>query len=412
VTIGPQDASRGTPRTGAFLALGALTALLAGCERRNTFVPPPPNEVTVSHPERRTVTNYLEYTGTARAVETVQVRARVEGYLDRIQFKDGQEVEQGQLLFEIDPRPFRAKLDAAQAELASAQAQFARRESDFQRDTRLRQRGALSEEEYVTTRAERDAARAAVAAAQATVATAELDLGYTQVTAPIAGHITERRVDVGNLVGRGDATPLATIVRDNPIHAYWTASEADLLRVRSKIPEGQRDVRDAPMPIDLGLANEQGYPHQGQFDYADPYVDPATGTITGRGTFENPDHAIVPGMFVRIRVPLERDQDALLVPERAIGSDQAGRYVLVVNDRDVVEQRPIVPGSLVDGMRVIASNLEPDDRVVVNGLQRARPGTRVKPVMAGATAAAKADAPAPPAPAPAAKDKQQVTNNK
>jgi membrane fusion protein (multidrug efflux system) len=386
VTIGLPAGSVGRRRAGIGPALAAAAVLVAGCQDRNAFVPPPPNEVTVSHPERRTVTNYLEYTGTARAVETVQVRARVEGYLDRIHFKDGQEVKQGQLLFEIDPRPFRAKLDAAQAELASAQAQFARRESDFQRDTRLRQRGALSEEEYTVTRAERDAARAAVAAAQAAVATAELDVGYTQVTAPIAGHIAERRVDVGNLVGRGDATPLATIVRDDPIYAYWTASEADLLRFRATVPKERQDVRENPIAVDLGLTNERGYPHAGQLDYVDPYVDPATGTITGRGTFPNPNHTIVPGMFVRIRVPLEQAHDALLVPERVIGTDQVGRYVLVVNAQDVVEQRPVTLGSLVEGMRVVESNLKPDDRVVVNGLQRARPGAKVKPTTADAAA--------------------------
>jgi len=362
------------------VALGGL----AGCEQGNTYVEPPPPEVTVSAPVRRAVTSYLEYTGTARAVATVEVRARVEGYLESLQFEDGQEVRQGDLLFQIDPRPFRAKVDAARADLASKQARLTQLESDYARDSRLRQRNAITAEEFVATQAGLGVARAEVEAAKAALQTAELDLGYTRVTAPIAGRITRRQVDVGNLVGDGEATLLATIVEDHQVYAYFTVSETDLLRFRSLAASGARpDYRDGTIPIDLGLADERGYPHTGRLEYMDPAVDPATGTVVVRGIFENEDHRIIPGLFVRVRVPLEQGRDALLVPERALGVDQVGQYLLVVNDEDVVEQRPVEVGTRVEGLRVVESNLGPEDRVVVNGIQRARPGTAVVPKPAG-----------------------------
>lgn len=360
-------------------AVAAVVAA-AGCEGANQYVPPPPPPVTVTLPVQRSVTSYATFTGTTKAVATVDLRARVKGFLESIDFSPGDDIKEGKLLFVIDPKPFQAKVDQAAADLANKEAQLANAESEYQRANHLYQRKVIAEEEHVQKRSSRDAAKAAVAAAKATLDAAQLDLGYCRISAPVSGRISRNFVDLHNLVGDGQATLLATIVKEDPIYAYVTVSEADLLRFRSQVSEGTReDYRKANILLEMGLVDEIGYPHKGRVDYSDPTVDPSTGTVQARGIFENADKKIVPGLFVRLRTPLEERKNGLLVPERAVASDQAGRYVLVVKSDDTVERRGVQVGTAENGWVVIDDGLKADDRVIVDGLQKALPGSKVSP---------------------------------
>lgn len=358
-------------------------AALASCDRQGEYAAPPPPAVTVSQPLRQTVTDYIELTGTTEAVESVEVRARVEGFLESVNFEPAAEVEEGELLFVIDPKPFRAKLDQAEAELASRQAELKLAAYDHGRIERLFRDGNAAEYEWVKAQSGWDAAQAAVSAAEAAVAEARLNLGYTQIHAPIGGRISRTLVDAGNLVGAGENTLLTTIVKDNPIYAYFSASERELLEYLEKHPEKRAPGRPQdPAPLALGLSNERGYPHAGVIDWADNRVDAKTGTIQIRGVFPNPGHVILAGLFVRLRTPLEVREDALLITERALGADQGGRYLLTVNDQNLVEKRYVEVGVLLDGMRVVEAGLAADDWVIVNGVQRARDGMQVSPMRA------------------------------
>lgn len=374
------------------LVFGILAALwlLTGCEQKNTYVEPPPPKVTTAQPLQQEVIDYLEFTGTTRAFEEVEVRARVAGFLQSIHFTPGTFVEKGDLLFVIDPREYRASLNAAQGELDSAKAQLQRAETEYARAQRLFKQKAGAEKNVVQWRGERDIAKAAVAMAKARVERARLDLDYTKVTAPIAGRVGRNLVDVGNLVGEGEPTLLTTITQYDPMYVYFNLNERDLLKVmaiyRQRLQEKGIDadteiVRKVDIPLFLGLANEEGYPHKGKLDFAESGVDPGTGTIQLRGVFPNSGNPSVlfPGLFTRLRMPVDEREDALLVTERAIGADQGGRYLLAVNSENVVEKRLIRMGQLVDGLRVIEEGLKPGDWVIVNGLQRARPGAKVDP---------------------------------
>ena len=422
----------------------ALIGLAAGCgNSANSYVKPPPPEVTVGTPVQRAVQSYLEYTGSTKSLATVNLRARVKGFLKEVHFKEGNEVKAGDLMLVIDEEPFKIQADIVQAKLDEAEASYKKAEQSKAREVAqaqisldsavllldqieerrnriLNSRNAGSREDVDKAEAntkksaaqlESDkansdqvkadfetnilAARASVESAKAELENAKINLGYCRVTAPIDGRISRKFVDLGNLVGDADATVLATIVNTNPIYAYMSISEGDLLRFRSMVSKGERpDFRKEVVPLDLGLVNEMGFPHKGKVDYADPTVDPATGTIQARGIFDNPDASILPGLFCRIRVPFVNTPNALLVPESALGSDQAGRYLLVVNADNVVEQRKIKPGSLEDdGLRVVEGDIKPDDLVVVNGIQRSRPGQKVQPKKAGIVPAAAAATP-------------------
>lgn len=364
--------------------------LLGGCGEQNAYVEPPPPPVTVAKPLQQTVIDYLEFTGTTAAVEQVEVRARVKGFLESMHFEPGTQVEQGDLLFVIDPKPFQAKVDAANAELASAKAGLTKAESDFVRLSEAGSRGAVTERDVVAAAADRDAAKAAIAAAEAAVTDAELELGYTQVTAPITGRVGRNRVDVGNLVGEGDATLLTTVTQYDPIYAYFNINERDLLRVmelyRREVQEkgidpDTRPYEEADVPLLLKLANEEDFTHRGKLNFAESDVDTDTGTLQLRGVFPNPSKppVILPGLFTRIRLPLEQQQDALLVSEQALGFDQGGSYLLAVNEQNTVEKKPVTLGQLNEGLRVIEAGLEAGDWVIINGLQRARPGAKVEP---------------------------------
>ncbi len=366
----------------------ALTTAITGmtisaCKPANDYVAPPPPTVTVSQPVRRDVTDYLEFTGTTKAVELVEIRARVQGFLQSVHFKSGTDVKKGDLLYMIDPRPFKAQVNKAQAELSRKQAELALAKANYQRIETLYRQKATPQADFVQAKAARDTAQADVAAARAVLAEAKLNLSYTRVRAPISGRVGRNLVSVGNLVGAGDNTHLTTLVQYDPIWAYFSLNERDLLHFMQQDREKQAEAkenREEQDMIHLGLANEDGYPHAGRIDFADLGVDPTTGTFLLRGSFANPaPRTILPGMFVRIRAPIGKWEAALLVTERALGADQSGRYVLVVNKENVVEYRPVEVGASIDRMRVIEKGLQPDDWVVVKGLLRARPGATVNP---------------------------------
>ena len=416
----------------ALVSAAATVVLAFGCGPSNQYQAPPPSDVTVIHPIRKSVMTYLEYQGETRPVETVEIRARVKGFLTERNFTSGEEVKEGQLLFVIEEKPFeilvkesQAKLAVAQSNLNKAQSSKAREISTAQlaldkaslllanveesRQHSLASRNAATQQDIDRAEAsqrkseaqvESDeasleqakadydvnilAAKASVAEAQSSLEDAKNNLSYCRVVAPFNGRISRNLVDVGNLVGDGQTTLLAVLLKEDPIYAYVSVSESDVLRFRKMVAEGRRpDYRTEAVPLELGMSDEKGFPHTGRLDYSDPGVDSSTGTVQARGIFPNPDRKIVPGSFVNVRVPFENKEDALLVPESALGSDQTGRFLLVVGPKDIVEQRKVETGSQVDDMRIIESGLEPNDRVVVNGLQRCRPGQPVKPKMKG-----------------------------
>ncbi len=364
-----------------------LVAVISGCgadEKTQRAAPPPP-EVTVSQVVTRDVTDYAEFTGRTEAVETVDVRARVSGYLTKVAFTDGQEVQKGDLLFQIDPRPFQATLENAEGQKAQWEAKLAQAKADVGRYKELVPNGAATQQDLDKAIANMGEATAAIQSAQASIDQANLDLEFAQITVPISGQISRAQITEGNLVRDGNE-PLTTIVSLDPMYVYFNVDERTFMRFRERGPSSrpstatQPDVRTMKIPVYLGLANEEGYPHEGVIDFADNRVNPEPGTIRVRGTFDNTKRLYKPGLFARVRVPVTDPYQALLVAERAIGIDQGVRYVLTVDDKNVVTQQFVELGPLEnDGLRVISSGLKPGDWVVVNGLQRARPGKPVTP---------------------------------
>jgi RND family efflux transporter MFP subunit len=371
---------------GALIAL-PLVVLLAACGEQNRYVAPPPPKVTVAHPVQQPVTNYLEITGNTAPVNTVDLVARVQGFLEEIHYKDGDIVKKGTVLFTIEPEPYQVKLDQAKAAEDGAAATLRQAEAEYQRQSQLASRDFASKSTYDQALATRDSAKASLVQAKANTRTAEINLGYTKVAAPFDGVVTARLVSVGELVGTSP-TQLATIVQLDPIYVNFNVSEADVLRVRAEMRrQGLTPADLKKVVVDVGLQSETGYPHQGLLDYVSPTLTTATGTLPVRAIFQNADRALLPGNFVRVRVPVQQVPQALLVPEVAIGADQGGRYVLVVNGDNVVEQRKVGVGQVVNEMRVIESGLTSDDRIVVAGLARAIPGEKVDPQLKTASAA-------------------------
>ena len=365
----------------AAAALAVLT-LIAGCGGETGPQDGPP-QVTVAQPLARKVTDWDEYTGRLAAPETVEIRARVSGYLSAAPFADGALVRKGDLLFVIDPRPYRASLDEARAALVGARARLELAERDLQRAKQLFEARTISERDLDTRDEERKAAAAAISVAEARVQAAELDLGFCEVRAPINGRIGRKLVTAGNLVtgGTEDATLLTTIVSVDPMHVYVNADERAFLRYQRLAQAGERpSSRDRPNPVRLQLADEEGFPHEGHMDFVDNRLDPATGTIQGRAVFPNPDGVLTPGLFARVQIIGEGPYDALLVPDQAIGTDQAQRVVYVVAADNTVKAVPVVLGRQDGALRIIRSGLEPGDRVIINGLQRVRPGAVVTAV--------------------------------
>ncbi|MFP5238857.1 MAG: efflux RND transporter periplasmic adaptor subunit [Acidobacteriota bacterium] len=373
------SATRLPPRLTGLAAALILLAALAACDKRNAYVPPPPPKVTVAKPVRQTVVDYLEFTGNTQAVQTVNLNARVEGFLQGIFYDDGARVKQGQKLFLIEPAPYKAKVDRAKADLDSQKAQLVQAETELTRSKKLYAERAGPDTEVVRWQRERDTAIANVEAAKANLQIAEINLGYTSVTAPFDGRVSRRQVDLGNLVGSGgQATQLATIVKDDPIYAYFTLNERDMLRVERVNQARQRQSAPRRVTLEMGLSDQSGYPLKGEFDYYDIGVDPQTGTMLLRGVFPNPKGDIVAGLFVKLRAALET-REAITVPESCVGVDQVGSYVLVVDDKNMAQQRPVTTAQSVNGLRVIDKGLDGSERVIVNGMQRARPGAPVAP---------------------------------
>ena len=368
-------------RQASSITLLASLLLLASCAPSDEYIPPPPPTVTVGAPVEQTVTEYAEYTGVTQASASVEIRARVEGYLESIHFKPSARVGEGDLLFVIDPKPFRARLNQAEAELSVQQAQLTLAEAMLKRKEQAFATKAVSEIDLISAQAERDAIKAAVESARAAVETARLEHSYTRITAPISGRIGRELVDVGNLVGAEERTLLATIVQDDPIYAYFTINERDLLRYRTSQSGHWGDPTNGGgrLQVDLGLSDKAGYRFEGWVDFIDNRVDAATGTIQMRGVFPNSDHNLLAGLFARIRLPVAQLEAALLVPDRAVGHDQQGAYVLAVGDKNVVERRSVATGTRVGALRVIESGITLQDRVIVSGLLRARPGLPVSP---------------------------------
>jgi RND family efflux transporter MFP subunit len=358
----------------------SLAIVAVGC-RQTTAPPaqePPPPRVTVSRPVTRSITEFHEFTGETEAIESVDVRARVRGFLLEVAFQEGAEVKQGDLLYRIDPASYQAEVDRTEAEISRAEAQVTLTRSEEQRAKRLRASATVSEEEYQQRVAARQQAEASLLQARAAVEVAKLDLGYTRIEAPISGRIGRTLVTTGNLVGYNEPTLLTTIVAMDPIYVYFDATERGLLDYERRIrEEGAARANERKIPLYVGLENEEGYPHEGIIDFRENRVDPGTGTILIRGVLDNDNRTITPGMFARVRVPIGAPREQLLVPQVAVGSDQGGDYVLIVDDEGRVAQRPVTLGQRLGEFVVISKGLAATDSVVVNGVQKARPGSQV-----------------------------------
>jgi RND family efflux transporter MFP subunit len=352
---------------------------LAGCEQ-NAYVPPPPPKVAVAVPVQRPITRFLDATGNTAPFKNVDLVARVQGFLQSIEYQDGSFVKEGTTLFTIEPETYKLKLEQAQAAEAGAQASLKQAEADFRRQSDLVTRQAVSQATLDQSTANRDNAQASLLQAQVNTKIAEVNYGYTKVTAPFDGVATAHLVSIGELVGAASPTQLASIVALDPIYVNFNVNEQDVLRIRAEaLRRGLTTADLKQVPVEIGLQTEDGYPHEGKLDYASPTINQSTGTLAVRGLIPNPDRKLLPGYFVRVRVPIERQQEALLVPDAALGSDQGGRYLLVVNSDNVVEQRKVRIGPTDGGLRVIEDGLKADDRVVIAGLLRVIPGQKVDP---------------------------------
>lgn len=408
-------------RTFAILGIAAL--YLAGCQQEQAAQPaPPPPEVTVTQPVRKQIVQWDRYTGRLAAVQLVEVRPRVSGYLKSIHFDEGQMVKQGDLLFVIDPRPFEAALNSVTAQLEEAQAKVEQAKSIFgQRQAELKQaeaaldlakkrlersdvllkrnavspeEGDIRESEYLQAQADVAASQANLAAAKAGISTAEaavetaqaaienarLDLSYTQLRAPISGRVSKWQVTEGNLVsgGSGQSTLLTTIVSTDPIHCYFDADEQAVLKYTRLAEQGKRQSsREVKNPVYLSLADEKGFPHKGHMDFVDNRLDPNTGTMRARAIFSNPDNVLTPGMFAQIRIPGTAPHEAILIPDEAIATDQSEKFVYAIDDKGVAKRIPVTVGETVDGLRVVESGLTGSETIVTHGLQLVRDGATV-----------------------------------
>jgi len=360
----------------------AVGVAVAGCAAEDQAPPAPAApEVTVATPVQRDVTNFADFTGRTEAIEAVEIRARVPGELQRMEFTPSSRVRQGDLLFIIEPEPYIAAVDIAVANIQMWESELVRAHSDLSRLEQAIQTNAVSEQDVDSARADVQRAEANLSAAQAGLRTAEIDLSYTEVRTPIDGIVSRNFVDLGNLVGAGENTLLTTVVNIQPLYAYFDVSESLLLRLFEERGAGLGErARSDDTPVFLGVDTEEGWPHEGTLDYLDNIVDSSTGTIQSRGVFPNEGGMLLPGLFARIRVPLEVEENAVLVEETAIGTDLGGKFVLVVGADDIVELRHVELGALEDdGLRVVRSGLAADERYIINGLQRARPGLPVTP---------------------------------
>jgi len=380
----------------------ALATLVASCgEGQKQGGAPPPPAVSVAAPVKRAVSDFDEYVGRFAAVNSVEMRARVSGYLDGLHFKDGQIVKQGDLLFTIDKRPFQNTLDQARANLAQAKSNLTFTEADYTRGQQLVRDKTITEQTFEQRSQAYRNAQASVSNNEAAVRQAELDIQFTELRAPVNGRIGDRRVSPGNLVTGGTAgntTLLATIVSTDPIYFEFTFDEASFLRYERMSKTGN-DIasRGAGVQVGLKLIDEHDFVHEGHMDFVDNVIDRSTGTIRGRAVYANPNNIFTPGMFARVRVPGSPPYEALLVPDVAIGTEQTRKFVLTVNaDNSVVSKYVTLGQTTGDNLRVIKDGVATDDRVIVDGLMRARPGQKVTPQEEGKPGAAPAQGASPP----------------
>jgi RND family efflux transporter MFP subunit len=375
----------------------ASASLLAGCGEAQKQAAPPPPKVTVAKPIKRTIVDQDEYVGRFVPVDVVEVRARVSGYLDQIHFADGQIVKQGDLLFTIDKRPYQNTLDQARANLETAKSNLAFTQSDLARAQQLVRERTISEQIYEQRAQAFRNAKASVAANEAMVRQAELDLEYTELRAPITGRIGDRRVTQGNLVmgGTGGTTLLATIVSIDPIRFEFTFDEGALLRYQ-RLASGKGEVAGlGGTAVRLKLLDETDFSHPGRMDFVDNVIDRASGTIRGRAQLSNADGLFTPGMFARVQVPASAPYQALMLPDAAIATEQARKFVYVIDQDNVARLRYVTLGQVVDDLRVIKDGLADGDRVVINGLMRVRQGQKVTPEEQPASPQASVPAAAP-----------------
>jgi membrane fusion protein, multidrug efflux system len=398
--------SSGRSRRAVPTVLAAIAALaLVSCDSKNAYVPPPPPKVIVAQPVQQPVTLYLNLTGNTEPFKSVNLVARVQGYLESIDYKDGAAVTKGTQLFGIERDVYQAQLDAAKGQLARDQASLEEAQMNLTRYQTLEQQKSIAAQQAQDQGFLVQQDKGAVLVDQANVETAKINLGFTRVLAPFEGVVTNHQVDVGALVGVSGPTTLATIVQTDPLYVYFTASEPQILAIRrdlAKRGESLRTTNLSDIPVEIGLQDEEGYPHKGHMDYVSPQVDTSTGTLTGRALFDNKDHALLPGLFVRVRIPIARQNKALLTRDDAIGTSQEGSYVLVVGPDNVVQRRIVKTGQREGQLRIIETGLDPGNWVVTEGVQRAFPGAKVEPqrseltsIAADPSDAAKTSVPAP-----------------
>lgn len=375
---------------------GALASALAlsACGDSNVYVPPPPPKVELALPLKQTVDRYLTSTGSPAAVNSTTLVARVPGFIEAINYNAGDAVKAGTVLFVIEPKPYQLALEQAQAGQASAVASTKQAQADYQRQSELAAQKISSQATLDQATASKESAVAKQKQADVDVEQAQLNLSYTEVKAPFDGIVTSREVSLGQYVGAGTPTTLATVVQLNPIYVNFSVSEADVQSFRANmLARGVKQDELKKIPIEVGLQTEEGYPHKGTLDYAAPNVTAATGTLAVRGILENANRELLPGYFVRVRVPLEKLPNMLLVPDQVIGSGQGGRYVLVGNKDDVVEQRNVDLGQQVGELRVVTKGLAAEDRVLISGLMSVVPGQKIEPVLRSISEAEQGTAP-------------------
>ena len=365
-----------------WVALPLMAVSLSACKPENKFVPPPPPEINVGVPLQQQVTPYEELTGNTVSFNTVDLVARVKGFLISQNYVDGAVAKKGDVLFVIEQTMYKADVQEAQGSLDAAKAALVQAEAEFTRQETLLRQNVSAQATFDIAKAKRDSARAQVESAEGNLTVAQTNLGYTTVLAPFDGIVSKHLVSVGELVVNGAATKLASIVQLDPIYVEFNMSEQDVLKVRENLKDRRIDVAELnKIPLAIGLMNEDGFPHEGHLNYVAPAIDSTTGTILVRGLFNNPTRALIPGFFVRVKVPLGLGAaPSLLVPNRVIGENQAGKYLLTVNKDNVVEQVRVTTGQLlVGGLRVISTGLKADDRVVLSTNSRAIPGSKVVP---------------------------------
>jgi RND family efflux transporter MFP subunit len=359
--------------------LVTLSFLLVGCGPPAVEKSKDAIRVTVGKATVEVIPYYEYFTGYTKAIESVDVRARVNGYLDKIFFKEGDVVKEDQKLFEIDPRPYQAAYEKAGGELEAAKAIDEAKQIEFKRQKGLYDKGAIAEADYVQAKAQAGVAAADVKAKKAALDQAKLNLDFTLVKSPIDGKVSLANITRGNLVN-ADVTQLTSVVSAGPIYAYFNVDENTVLNIKERIRQGKmKDTKPEDVPVDMKLANEKEYSHHGMLNFVNTRIDPKTGTLQVRGRFDNKDDAIAAGLFCSVRVNLGQPEKKLLVPERALGSEQGRKFVFVVNKENVVQARNVEAGALVGTMRVIEDGLQGDELVITNGMQRVRPGITVDP---------------------------------